>query len=171
MHRAVDTEQTIQVAKLQNKLRFYRGDKAPWTQFPDSYKCTTANYKFAKEISSGVDRTQPPQLGDVGCFTADRCPDSDMFVVVDYDEPNDMIYAIFRILKIRPSGLSELSDYEEQRVKFYKLVDNEIIPCTETDEFKIYKFPYHRCQQHSTGWWTYHSYLSEDAVSHFYDET
>lgn len=46
MHRAVDTEQTIQVAKLQNKLRFYRGDKAPWTQFPDSYKCTTANYKF-----------------------------------------------------------------------------------------------------------------------------
>lgn len=224
----------IQVSEFKDKLRFYTGDKDPWTVFPDSYDCHGENgHLISKSISKEPNRKQPPQFGDVGCFSACRCPDSNMFVVIDYDELNDMIYAIFPYLTVKDaihSGkeclwktngkikhtivkktkcdstrdiindestastsdtsysnyakISELDNYdldecqdddtnEDKTVQinfgtfpaikcgiFY----DTFIPCSNTDEFKIYKFPY---QRDSHG--HFHSYLSINALSTFYD--
>jgi hypothetical protein len=92
----------IQVSEIKDKLQFYDGDKAIWTQFPDSYDCVWNQGHFiSKELSREPNRKQSPQFGIVGCFSACRCPDSDMFIVVKYDEPNDMIYAVFPYLTLK----------------------------------------------------------------------
>ena len=43
---------------------------------------------------------EQPQIGTVGCFTADRAPDWDLFVIVDFNPETHLITAIFPRLKL-----------------------------------------------------------------------
>lgn len=159
----------IQVSEFKDKLRFYTGDKDIWTVFPDSYdRKWNQGHLIEKTISKEPNRKQPPQFGDVGCFSACRCPDSNMFVVVDYDELNDVIYAIFPYLTVKDASDE---NFKQVQINFGTIPAigcgisyDKFIPCVDTDEFKIYKFSY---QRDSHGY--FHSYLSIDALSTFYD--
>jgi hypothetical protein len=169
-----EINRTITVSEFKDKLRFYEevyvsddyDGYGPWDAFPNSYDCKYSNgWLEYKEISKEPNRKQPPQFGDVGCFSANRSPDMDMFVVVDYDEPNDIIYAVFPYLTLK-DGKIVINFGSMPAMGCGKHHDKaSFVECKDSDKFKIYKFPY---QRDSHG--LFHSYLSIDAISTFYDE-
>lgn len=60
---------------------------------------------LGKDVDRYWSLPQKPEIGTVGCFTADRAPNWDLFVVVDFDEKTHMITAIFpRLILDENSG-------------------------------------------------------------------
>ena len=102
--------QMAYITLLTNKLQFYEGHKHYWNVFP-------------KEPTQGI----------VGCFVGCRGRDWDLFVVVDYDEENKIISAVFPRLRINSSGeLSLGKDKTTETVKVFK--------CTHSSSYQKYGF-------------------------------
>lgn len=85
-----------------------------------------------------------PKVGTVGCFTADRAPNWDLFVIVGYDQETHTITAIFPRLRLNDkTGTIEVGQ-DKLNESFETTVKCECPPPCQGDDFGCHCGAYER---------------------------